>query len=341
MTKEEDKPPSPESSGPQPAGLLFSGVDPVCLLGPADANLGELERLYRTRITVRADRVRFTGPDEERAELEELFRRLVGRCRQGEIIGPELVRAEVERLRGRDAGPDTPSHNSPGHDALTVRTPRKTIVAKSPNQQAYLKAIASSEITFAIGPAGTGKTYLAVATAVAALQSGRCSRIILTRPAVEAGESLGYLPGTFKDKVDPYLRPLYDALFDMIPLDRARRLLDQEVIEVAALAFMRGRTLSDAYVILDEAQNTTPVQMRMFLTRLGWNAHVIVTGDVTQIDLERPDSSGLIEAERLLSGVPGISMCRFTEQDVVRPPLVSRIISAYGLEESRRGSETG
>ena len=321
--------------------MLFSGVDPVCLLGPADANLRELERLYRTRITVRADRVRFTGPDEERAELEELFRRLVGRCRQGEIIGPELVRAEVERLRGRDAGPDTPSHNSPGHDALTVRTPRKTIVAKSPNQQAYLKAIASSEITFAIGPAGTGKTYLAVATAVAALQSGRCSRIILTRPAVEAGESLGYLPGTFKDKVDPYLRPLYDALFDMIPLDRARRLLDQEVIEVAALAFMRGRTLSDAYVILDEAQNTTPVQMRMFLTRLGWNAHVIVTGDVTQIDLERPDSSGLIEAERLLSGVPGISMCRFTEQDVVRPPLVSRIISAYGLEDSRRGSETG
>jgi phosphate starvation-inducible PhoH-like protein len=321
--------------------LLLSGVDPVCLLGPADANLRELERLYRTRITVRADRVRFTGPDEERAELEELFRRLVGRCRHGEIIGPELVRAEVERLRGRDAGPDAPDCNGPGHDVLTVRTPRKTIVAKSPNQQAYLKAIADSEITFAIGPAGTGKTYLAVATAVAALQCGRCNRIILTRPAVEAGESLGYLPGTFKDKVDPYLRPLYDALFDMIPLDRARRLLDEEVIEVAPLAFMRGRTLSDAYVILDEAQNTTPIQMLMFLTRLGWNARVIVTGDVTQIDLEHPDKSGLIGAERLLSGVRGISICRFTEQDVVRPPLVSRIIAAYGREDSRRDSESG
>ena len=338
MTKEEDKPPSPESSGPQPAGLLLSGVNPVCLLGPADANLRELERLYRTRITVRTDRVRFTGPEAERAELEELFRRLVGRCRRGEVIGPELVRAEVERLRGCDTGPE---RGGPGHDALTVRTPRKTIVAKSPNQQAYLKAIAGSEITFAIGPAGTGKTYLAVATAVAALQSGRCNRIILTRPAVEAGESLGYLPGSFKDKVDPYLRPLYDALFDMIPLDRARRLLEEEVIEVAPLAFMRGRTLSDSHVILDEAQNTTPVQMRMFLTRLGWNTRVIVTGDVTQIDLERPDTSGLIEAERLLSAVRGISICRFTELDVVRPPLVSRIIAAYGREDSRRGPDTG
>ncbi|MFO7639016.1 MAG: PhoH family protein [bacterium] len=306
--------------------LSLGDVDPVALLGPADANLRELERHFRSRVAVRAGVVRFAGPAGERAALEELFRRLVRRCQDGEVIVPDLVRAEAEEIAGRqEAG--RPDRDAPG--ASVIKTPRKTIIPRTPNQQAYVRAIGRGEIIFAIGPAGTGKTYLAVATAVEALVGGRCHRIVLTRPAVEAGESLGYLPGTFKDKVDPYLRPLYDALFDMLPLERARRLLEEEVIEVAALAFMRGRTLSDSYIILDEAQNTTATQMRMFLTRLGWHSRAIVTGDITQIDLEHPGGSGLVDAQRRLAGVEGIEMCSFDASDVVRPPLVSRIVRAY------------
>ncbi len=294
------------------------GIDPVCLLGPADANLHMLAKHYQSRIVVRAGRIRFCGPVREQAELAELFHRLIARCQQHEAISPELVEAEISRMK-----------HTGESGVLTIRTPRKTVIAKTPNQQAYLNAIASNDIVFAIGPAGTGKTYLAVATAVEALVSGRTKRIILTRPAVEAGESLGYLPGTFKEKVDPYLRPLYDALFDMMPIARVKRLIEEEVIEVAALAFMRGRTLSDAYAILDEAQNTTSIQMMMFLTRLGWNSKAIVTGDITQIDLAKPDSSGLVEAETLLQSIKGVLVSRFTEKDVIRPPLVSRIITAY------------
>jgi len=221
-----------------------------------------------------------------------------------------------------------------------VRTPRKTIFAKSPNQKEYLRAIGSAEVVLAIGPAGTGKTYLAVAAAVEALVAGRANRIVLTRPAVEAGESLGFLPGTLKDKVDPYLRPLYDALFDMVPAERMRRLMEEEVVEVAPLAYMRGRTLSDSYIILDEAQNTTSTQMRMFLTRLGWNSRAIVTGDITQIDLPHAHASGLVEAESLLGFVPGIRIVRFDRSDVVRPPLVSRIISAYEGRQTHRGRKS-
>ncbi len=326
----------PPGTGPEPQDntVSIAGVDPVCLLGPADANLHALARLYRSRVVVRDDEIRLSGPAGERVELTKLLGRLVARCRKGETISPELVEAEARRMRRPRAG--KPGTAAKG-DALVVRTPRKTIVARSPNQEEYLRQIADKEIVFAIGPAGTGKTYLAVAAAVEALVAGRASRIILTRPAVEAGESLGYLPGTFKDKVDPYLRPLYDALFDMMPLERVRRLIDEEVIEVAALAFMRGRTLSESHIILDEAQNTTSTQMKMFLTRLGWNSTAVVTGDVTQIDLADPKGSGLIDAQRRLQGTPGIGFVRFTEQDVVRPPLVSRIISAYdGRRPGRR-----
>jgi phosphate starvation-inducible PhoH-like protein len=317
-------------------------VDQVELLGPADMNLTTIGRFYRTYIVYRDGLLRLSGPRSEKPELQQLFDRLLARCRRGERITPELIEAEIRRLR-EEKGTLSPEASrllektaAIPPDVTVIHTPRKTIIPKSDNQRRYLEAINENDIVFAIGPAGTGKTYLAVAVAVNALIAGRASRIILTRPAVEAGESLGYLPGTFKEKIDPYLRPLYDALFDMLPLERTQRLIEQEVIEVAPLAFMRGRTLSDAYIILDEAQNTTSTQMKMFLTRLGWNSKAIITGDITQIDLAEKYRSGLVEAEKLLAGITGISIVHFDKTDVVRPPLVSRIIHAY---EDKKESE--
>ena len=319
-------------------------VDQVELLGPADMNLTTINRFYRTYIVFRDGLLRLSGPRSEKPELQQLFDHLISRCRRGERITPELIEAEIRRLR-EEKGTLTEGTSrllektEPFPENMTViHTPRKTIVPKSANQRRYLEAINENDIVFAIGPAGTGKTYLAVAVAVNSLIAGRASRIILTRPAVEAGESLGYLPGTFKEKIDPYLRPLYDALFDMLPLERTQRLIEQEVIEVAPLAFMRGRTLSDAYIILDEAQNTTSTQMKMFLTRLGWNSKAIITGDITQIDLSQKHLSGLIEAEKLLAGISGISIVHFDKTDVVRPPLVSRIIHAYEDKEESEPS---
>ncbi len=312
------------------AVIDISDLDPVLLLGPADANLRALSGRFRTRVVVRGGEVRLAGPADEQRELLDLFQRLIKRCERGEAVTPELLDVELARhAGGKPADADGP---------VCIKTPRKTVTAKTPNQQEYVRAIARHEVVLAIGPAGTGKTYLAVAAAVEALSSGRANRIVLTRPAVEAGESLGYLPGTLKDKVDPYLRPLYDALFDLLPMERAKRLLEEEVVEVAPLAYMRGRTLSDSYVILDEAQNTTSAQMKMFLTRLGWNSKAVVTGDVTQIDLDHHRLSGLVEAESLLHSIRGIALVRFTGADVVRPPLVSRIIAAY---EERGGIRSG
>jgi len=302
----------------------------LALLGPADVNLTTLARHYKTAMVVRDGRIMLSGPKAEEAELLRLLDRLLTRLRQGEPLSPELINGEVDRFRrSRQTNQGEP-------EVFALRTPRKAIFAKTRNQRLYLQAIQRSDIILSVGPAGTGKTYLAVAAALESLGSSRSSRIVLTRPAVEAGESLGYLPGTFKEKVDPYLRPLYDALFDMMPMERVQRLIEQEVIEVAPLAFMRGRTLSDAYIILDEAQNTTSTQMRMFLTRLGWNSKAIVTGDITQIDLVEAHTSGLIEAVERLQGVPGISIVQLTDADVVRPPLVSRIIRAY---ESRPAAD--
>ena len=305
--------------------ISVEDIDPLALLGPADVNLTPLAKHYKTAIVVRDGRIMLSGPKTEESELMGLLDRLLARVRQGEPLSPELINAEVDRLhRSRQPGA---GEGEP--EVLAIRTPRKAIFAKTRNQRIYLQAMGRHDIILAVGPAGTGKTYLAVAAALESLVSGHSSRIVLTRPAVEAGESLGYLPGTFKEKVDPYLRPLYDALFDMMPMERVQRLIEQEVIEVAPLAFMRGRTLSDAYIILDEAQNTTSTQMRMFLTRLGWNSKAIVTGDITQIDLAAAHTSGLIEAVERLSGVTGIGIVHLTDADVVRPPLVSRIIRAY------------
>jgi len=310
--------------------ISVEDIDPLALLGPADVNLTTLARHYKTAMVVRDGRIMLSGPKAEEAELLRLLDRLLTRLRQGEPLSPELINGEVDRFRrSRQTNQGEP-------EVFALRTPRKAIFAKTRNQRLYLQAIQRSDIILSVGPAGTGKTYLAVAAALESLGSSRSSRIVLTRPAVEAGESLGYLPGTFKEKVDPYLRPLYDALFDMMPMERVQRLIEQEVIEVAPLAFMRGRTLSDAYIILDEAQNTTSTQMRMFLTRLGWNSKAIVTGDITQIDLVEAHTSGLIEAVERLQGVPGISIVQLTDADVVRPPLVSRIIRAY---ESRPAAD--
>jgi len=309
--------------------ISVEDIDPLALLGPADVNLTTLAKHFKTAIVVRDGRIMLSGPKTEESELMGLLDRLLARVRQGEPLSPELINAEVDRLRRRSQ----PGEGEP--EVLAIRTPRKAIFAKTRNQRVYLQAMQRHDIILAVGPAGTGKTYLAVAAALESLVAGHSSRIVLTRPAVEAGESLGYLPGTFKEKVDPYLRPLYDALFDMMPMERVQRLIEQEVIEVAPLAFMRGRTLSDAYIILDEAQNTTSTQMRMFLTRLGWNSKAIVTGDITQIDLAAAQTSGLIEAVARLNGVTGIGIVHLTDADVVRPPLVSRIIRAY---ENRRAN---
>lgn len=325
--------------------ISIADVDPVALLGSADENLTALNSLYQAQITARGSRIRVAAPDIEVAPLKELLQRLIRIARAGTAVTPELIRLEASNLRSdvRHSRAPDPDRRAPGETApasprgskvtvspeLTISTPRVTIVPKTPHQADYLRAIDENDIVIAIGPAGTGKTYLAVAKAVASLIGGKVARIILTRPAVEAGESLGYLPGGFREKVDPYLRPLYDALYDMIPLERMRRLIDEQVIEVAPLAYMRGRTLSDSFVILDEAQNTTSSQMKMFLTRLGWNSKAVVTGDITQIDLDPRYRSGLIEVRYRLRGIPGIHLSYFDNRDVVRPPLVAEIIKAY------------
>jgi len=321
--------------------LSYAGTDPVILLGTADENLAVVSRSFNCRISARGDRLRVQVEDAEAARLKELLQGLIRIARSGTLITPETVQFEVARLSSTPARAGAPApgvrparearaeQEPASPDDLLIATPRTIVRPKTPHQVDYVRMIDRYDVVIAIGPAGTGKTYLAVAKAVAALTAGRVSRIVLTRPAVEAGESLGFLPGGFREKVDPYLRPLYDALYDMIFMERMKRLVDEQVIEVAPLAYMRGRTLSDSFVILDEAQNTTSAQMKMFLTRLGWNSKAIVTGDVTQIDLDHRQASGLVEVQHKLQRVPGISFCFMDDSDVVRPPIVAQIIKAY------------
>lgn len=321
----------------------FDDIDPLSLFGLADENLNIIAHNFHAQIAARGDRVHISGKKLEVYQIQEVLRRLVRIVKDGEVITPDIVQHEIIQVKGKQGleendaaevnekswGRSAPIKNGGADTGIRIHTPKKLIQPKTPNQTGYIKAIDDFDIVICIGPAGTGKTYLAVAKAVSALSNGKVARIILTRPAVEAGESLGYLPGNLKEKVDPYLRPLYDALYDMVPMEKLRRLYDEEVVEVAPLAYMRGRTLSDAYVILDEAQNTTPIQMKMFLTRLGWNSKAIVTGDITQIDLGRNQTSGLIEAKNRLHHIAGIKFIYFDEHDVIRPSLVSQIIKAY------------
>lgn len=310
--------------------ISLEGIDPVSLLGLADENLLFITQNFDSRITVRGDRIRVSGPKTEFRAIRELFSILINAVKNEEDINPIRIKRELDSIRTGKAK-DKAETKSDTQEAQSgaIYTPKKVISAKSENQAVYLKAIDKYDITVAIGPAGTGKTYLAVAKAVEALTAGKISRIILTRPAVEAGEQLGFLPGNFKEKVDPYMRPLYDAIYDMIAFDKIRRLIDEQVIEVAPIAYMRGRTLSDAYIILDEAQNSTSTQMKMFLTRLGRNSKSIVTGDITQIDLDKKYSSGLVEIQHKLKNIDDIKFVYFDAQDVVRPSLVSKIIRAY------------
>ncbi len=294
------------------------------LCGSLDSHLRDIEAALDVRITRRNESFRVEGAKDAAERAVMLLQSLYDRARHP--IPPEAFQlALVEAMAGAPADEPAPA---PAPD-LTLRTRRNDLAGRTPNQHGYLRNILAHDITFGIGPAGTGKTFLAVACAVDALERSAVQRIILTRPAVEAGERLGFLPGDLAQKVDPYLRPLYDALYDLMGLEKVGRAFEKGTIEVAPLAFMRGRTLNHAFVILDEAQNTTPEQMKMFLTRIGFGSKCVVTGDVSQIDLPRGAESGLIHAERVLKHVRGIANTRFTSADVVRHPLVARIVEAY------------
>ena len=296
------------------------------LLGDHDRHLARLEQGLGVRLACRGNRVSITGEPSQVEAAQSALGGLWQRLQAGQAVASGDVDAAIRMTVGRAADPDP---RLPLPDLPAIRTRRGSVGPRSPGQAAYMDMLARHEMVFGIGPAGTGKTYLAVAQAVALLSSGQVERIVLSRPAVEAGERLGFLPGDMKEKVDPYLRPLYDALGDMMPGDQVARRMGTGEIEVAPLAFMRGRTLRHAFVILDEAQNTTPAQMKMFLTRMGEGTRMVVTGDLTQIDLPPGTRSGLRDALDTLEGVQGIGVNRFDVRDVVRHPLVARIVDAY------------
>ncbi len=307
----------------------------VALLGPADTNLRAIEQLFPTlAITVRGNEISFTGDLEECQKLEALINELLVVIRSGQVLSTDMVTRSISMLR------QVPQDHPAEVLSLNIVSSRgRTIRPKTANQKHYVDAIENNTITFGIGPAGTGKTYLAMAKAVAALQAKQVNRIILTRPAVEAGEHLGFLPGTLSEKIDPYLRPLFDALHDMMDQDSIPRLMQSGVIEVAPLAYMRGRTLNDAFIILDEAQNTTPEQMKMFLTRLGFGSRMVVTGDVTQIDLPSGSRSGLNIIRDILVDIDDIAFINLNAEDVVRHSLVGDIVQAYGKFDEERLSK--
>ncbi|CAB4571632.1 MAG: AAA family ATPase [Actinobacteria bacterium] len=300
-------------------------IQMVALLGVQDLNLRTIEAAFASvNITVRGNEITLRGPHDDCSKLENLFNELMVVIRSGNVLNVDAVNRAIEML----------DHKPVDHPAevlsLNIVSNRgRTIRPKTANQKRYVEAIEDHTITFGIGPAGTGKTYLAMAKAVAALQAKKVNRIVLTRPAVEAGENLGFLPGTLSEKIDPYLRPLFDALHDMIDIDSIPRLMQSGIIEVAPLAYMRGRTLNDAFVILDEAQNTTPEQMKMFLTRLGFGSKMVITGDVTQIDLPNAQKSGLKVVRDILKDIDDIAFLELTAEDVVRHRLIGDIVKAY------------
>ena len=306
--------------------LSTEGADPLLLTGVNDATLLELQKQLGVRLTYRGDALALAGTAEHVERATPVVQGIIDLARMGEpVTADDVIRLVSE-------GPVETGAGSPD-GRIVLPGLRKAITARTSGQREYVQCIATNDIVVGIGPAGTGKTYLAVAKAVEALARKRVRRIILARPAVEAGESLGFLPGDLQAKVDPYLRPLYDALEDMMPHDRVQRALETRTIEIAPLAYMRGRTLADAFIILDEAQNATVAQMKMFLTRLGVNSKTVVTGDKTQIDLPRREDSGLLQIERVLQGIDGIGFCYLQESDVVRHRLVREIIRAYADDQ--------
>ncbi len=311
------------------------------LFGQFDQNLKLLEERLHVTARPRGNSVAISGDvvatNQARRALDFLYERV----QRGGSVETSDVEGAIRMAQAADDQLTLPTLERKAKLSMAqISTRKKTIVARTPTQDAYIRAMERSELVFGVGPAGTGKTYLAVAHAAQLLERGAVDKIILSRPAVEAGERLGFLPGDMKEKVDPYLRPLYDALYDMIPGDRVERAITAGVIEIAPLAFMRGRTLSNAAIILDEAQNTTSMQMKMFLTRLGENGRMIITGDPSQIDLPRGVKSGLVEALSILEGVEGISTVRFKDVDVVRHPLVGRIVRAYDAQYAPASSES-
>ncbi len=326
-------------TAPKLPAAAFNGGEPVVvyfddmrlvrdLLGDYDANLAVLEDRLGVEAVVNGNAVSLRGTEASCATAKGVLEQLYGRLAQGETIGVGDVVGAIRHARALEPGES--GRAGPGEpEARQIRTRKRLITARTPAQSAYLASLERNDLVFATGPAGTGKTYLAVAFAAACLESGRCDRLILSRPAVEAGERLGFLPGDMREKVDPYLRPLYDALYDVLAPERVERGLSSGAIEIAPLAFMRGRTLSHAIIILDEAQNCTPVQIKMALTRIGDESKMIVTGDPTQVDLPPGKDSGLLEAIELLKGIDEIDHIAFTRADVVRRELVGRIVDAY------------
>ena len=300
-------------------------IDITAVFGSMDENIKIVEKIFSVKIVNRDGNIKIQGEEKDSASAERVVREILKLAARGESFDAQTVRymSTMQHEGVSLSGSDISS------DCVAVTVTGKPIKAKTVGQKKYLQAIEKNTVTIAIGPAGTGKTYLAVASAVKAFKAHDKSKIILTRPAVEAGEKLGFLPGDLQNKVDPYLRPLYDALFDMLGADAFQRNLEKGAIEVAPLAYMRGRTLDDAYIILDEAQNTTPEQMKMFLTRLGFNSKIVITGDVTQIDLPIKARSGLIDAVNVLEKVDDIAIIRLTDKDVIRHKLVQEIIKAY------------
>lgn len=301
--------------------IVLEDIDPVILYGVNNTHLQIIKALYpKLRIVARDNVLRVLGDEKQMANFEENIEKIRKHVLKYNSINEDNL---INIIKGGKINDDTSS------DVVVYNISGKPIKSRSANQQKLIDAYNNNDMLFAVGPAGTGKTYLSIALAVKALKEKATKKIILSRPAVEAGEKLGFLPGDMKDKIDPYLQPLYDALEDMIPVVKLQDMIEKHIIQIAPLAFMRGRTLSDAVIILDEAQNTTSAQIRMFLTRLGWNAKMIITGDLTQVDLPHGTTSGLREAIRVLNGIEGISFINMNEKDIVRHKLVTRIVNAY------------
>jgi phosphate starvation-inducible PhoH-like protein len=306
--------------------ISTEGADPLSLAGVNDANLQVLEKETGVRVSLRGEQVTLAGAIDAVERASRVATAMVDLARLGEELGPDDVRRLVA-----DGGRDAQLGN--GNFKILLPGTRRVVTPKSQGQREYVQAMRDNEIVVSVGPAGTGKTYLAVAMGVEALTRKRVRRLVLARPAVEAGERLGFLPGDLQAKVDPYLRPLYDALEDMMPRERVQRALETGTIEIAPLGYMRGRTLQDAFVILDEAQNVSGMQMKMFLTRMGLNSRAVIAGDKTQIDLPNREESGLIQVERILPGIDGVAFCYLDQEDVVRHRLVREIIRAYAEDE--------
>ena len=311
--------------------IIIDNVDPVVFYGVNNANIHLIRSLFaKLRITARGSVIKVLGEDNETAEFERKIKELAEHAEKYNRLTEETI---LDVVKG------TPPAELKRDDVIIYGINGKPIMGRTPNQQKLVETYSKNDLTFAMGPAGTGKTYIAIALAVRALKNREVRKIILSRPAVEAGEKLGFLPGDMKDKIDPYLQPLYDALEDMIPAVKLREYMETKVIQIAPLAFMRGRTLNDAVIVLDEAQNTTTHQIKMFMTRLGMNAKMIITGDVTQIDLPRSVQSGLIQALRILDGVPGVGLVEFGKKDIVRHQLVQRIVEAYERFDEKKKLE--